>query len=51
VASEPHPTAVKKFAEWAGEGAAFVDWNNADGRVDWEEAARRLKNPAFYYRK
>jgi hypothetical protein len=51
VATEPHSTAVKKFAEWVGEGAAFVDWNDADGRVDWEEAARRLKSPTFYYRK
>ncbi|HZD12301.1 MAG TPA: hypothetical protein VE177_02120 [Candidatus Binatus sp.] len=51
VESEPHATAVKKFVRWAGEGAAFVQWNNNDGKVDWEEANRRLKNPTFYYRK
>ncbi len=51
VAGEPHATAIKNFAEWAGEDAAFVDWNNADGSVDWKEADRRFKNPTFYYRK
>jgi hypothetical protein len=51
VAADPHATAVKKFAVWAGEGAAFVEWSNTDGKVDWEEAARRLKSPTFYYRK
>ena len=51
VAAEPHATAVKKFAEWASEGVAFVQWKSADGKVDWEEAARRLKNPTYYYRK
>ncbi len=49
VSREPHATAVKLFAEWAGEGAAFVEWGNSDGKVDWEEADRRLKNPTFYY--
>jgi hypothetical protein len=51
VDAEPHATAVKKFAEWAGEGASFVEWSNADGKVDWEEADKRLENPTFYYRK
>jgi quinol monooxygenase YgiN len=51
VAAEPHATAVKKFTEWAGEGAAFVEWQGADGKVDWQEAARRLKSPTYYYRK
>jgi len=51
VTGEPHATAVRKFAEWAGDGAAFVEWDSADGRVDWEEAAHRLKSPTFYYRK
>jgi hypothetical protein len=37
------------FEQWAGKGAAFVEWNNTDGRVDWAEADRRLKNPTFYY--
>jgi hypothetical protein len=51
VTGEPHATAVKKFAEWAGQGAAFVRWDNEDGKVDWEEAYRRLQNPTFYYQK
>jgi hypothetical protein len=51
VVAEPHATAVKKFAEWASEGAAFVEWDNADGKVDWKEADSRLKSPTFYYRK
>ena len=51
VTSEPHATAVKRFAEWAGEGASFVQWDSIDGKVDWEEANRQLKNPTFYYRK
>jgi hypothetical protein len=51
VAAEPHATAVKKFTEWAGEGAAFVSWNNSDGKIDWQEASHRLENPTFYYRK
>jgi hypothetical protein len=51
VSAEPHATAVRKFAEWSGGGASFVQWNSTDGKVDWEEADRRLKNPTFYYRK
>jgi hypothetical protein len=51
VSAEPHATAVRKFGEWSGEGASFVQWNSTDGKVDWEEADRRLKNPTFYYGK
>jgi hypothetical protein len=50
VAAEPHATAVRKFSEWAAEGAAFSQWQNDDGKVDWEEAERRLKNPTYYYK-
>jgi len=32
VTAEPHSTAIRKFAERAGEGAAFVDWDNTDGK-------------------
>jgi hypothetical protein len=49
VAAQPHATAVEMFAHWAGKGAAFVEWTNADGKVDWDEADRRLKDPTFYY--
>jgi hypothetical protein len=48
VAAQPHATAVKMFSQWAGKGAAFVKWDNADGKVDWDEADW-LKNPTFYY--
>jgi len=50
VSVEPHATAVKKFAQWSGEGAAFVEWKNSDGKIDWNEANRRLKTSTFYYR-
>ena len=51
VSTEPHATAVKKFAEWSAEGAAFSQWNNTDGKIDWAEGDHRLKTPTFYYRK
>jgi len=51
VTSEPHSTAVRKFAEWAGEGAAFVQWDGPVGEIDWDEAEARLHHPTFYYRK
>lgn len=51
VKTEPHATAVGKFAEWAGEGAAFVQWDNSEGTVDWNQANERLENPTFYYKK
>ncbi len=50
VAVHPHATAVRKFQHWAGEGASFVEWNSSDGRVDWNEALKRLQSPTFYYR-
>jgi len=49
VSSDPHATAIKKFALWSGEGAPFVEWKNPDGKIDWNEADRRLKTPTFYY--
>ena len=51
VMSEPHATAVRKFSEWAGEGAAFVEWSSATDLIGWNEALQRLQNPTFYYRK
>jgi len=51
VAEEPHATAIKRFAQWAGAGAAFVEWKDMEGRVDWEEAGRRLKTPTYFYRR
>ncbi len=49
VSSEPHETAVKKFHQWAGESAAFVEWASADGSINWTEALERLKNPTYYF--
>jgi quinol monooxygenase YgiN len=51
VTSEPHATAVKKFSEWAGAGAAFVEWTSKSNTIDWVEAMKRLENPTFYYNK
>ena len=51
VAAEPHAAAVRKFAQWAGDGASFVEWTSNDGKVDWAEANRRLRAPTFYYGK
>ncbi len=50
VGTEPHATAVRRFQKWAGRGAAFVEWNSSDGRMDWNEALQRLQNPTFYYK-
>ena len=49
VAAEPHATAVRRFRDWAGEGAAFVEWESAEGSIDWGEALRRLQHPTFSY--
>jgi len=51
VVTEPHSTAVRKFKDWADEGAAFSEWQNNDGKVDWDETERRLKNPTYYYKR
>jgi hypothetical protein len=48
--SEPHRTAMKLFSDWGTETAAIAEWTGTDGRIDWEEAERRLKEPAFHYR-
>jgi hypothetical protein len=48
--SEPHRTAMKHFYEWGTEAAAIAEWTNADGKIDWKDAERRLKQPAFRYR-
>ena len=50
VRSEPHSKAVKKFKDWAGEGAAFAEWSNDNSSIDWTEAMERLKTPNFYYK-
>lgn len=51
VDSEPHATAVKRFEQWAGEGAAFVEWETSKQGCSWATALEKLKNPTFYYRK
>lgn len=50
VAAEPHATAERKFGKWAGQGAAFVEWKNNDGAIDWAVARESLKTPSFYYK-
>jgi hypothetical protein len=50
IGAEPHATAMKKFAQWAGDAAAFVEWSNTEGSINWEEAMEKLKKPDFYYR-
>lgn len=47
---EPHQVAVRRFERWAGQGAAFVEWESSQSKVPWAEAMERLKNPTFYYR-
>lgn len=49
VRTDPHLTATSRFADWAGDGAAFVSWSSGDGTIDWDDALRRLKNPTFYF--
>lgn len=49
VGIEPHATAVKRFEEWAGPGAAFVQWKAPWARPKWHEALERLKKPSYYY--
>ena len=51
VRAEPHATAVKRFDEWASEGAAFVEWGGIHSHIDWDEAFVRLRDPTFYYKK
>jgi Domain of unknown function (DUF3291) len=50
VAAEPHATAARKFAKWAGQGAAFAEWKNNDGSINWDDAMERLEKPTFYFR-
>lgn len=50
VEAEPHQTAVRRFEQWAGPGAAFVEWEGPRPDFLWAEALERLKNPTFYYR-
>jgi quinol monooxygenase YgiN len=43
VTAEPHLTALRSFAKWAAPGAAFVEWEDSDGRADWGVAMKRLE--------
>ena len=49
VAAQPHATAVGQFERWAGEGAAFVEWEASSSDFAWAEVFDKLKNPTFYY--
>ena len=51
VPAQPHNEAVTEFKEWAGEGAAFVEWTDTNGSIDWETGMEKLRNPTFYYKK
>ena len=46
---EPHAEAIRKFKDWAGKGAAFVEWNSTNSSIDWDTAMQKLKTPTFYY--
>ena len=50
VAVEPHATAVRKFAKWAGRGAAFAEWEDEDGSINWDVAKEKMNKPRFYYK-
>lgn len=50
VKAEPHATAMKRFPEWAGEGAAFADWTSPEPTLNWDQARERLSKPTFYYK-
>jgi hypothetical protein len=50
VIREPHAQAVERFKEWAGEGAAFVEWSSTNSSIDWKTAMQKLQNPTFYYK-
>ncbi len=51
VQAEPHATAVKKFAGWAADGAAFAEWTGPDKKVDWKEVLEKLEKPTFRFQK
>ncbi len=44
--TEPHATAMQRFSDWAGRGAAFTDWGSADGSIEWAEVRKRLTDAA-----
>ena len=49
--AEPHPTAVKKFSEWSGDGSTFVEWTDRSDSINWTYALKKLQNPTYYYKK
>ena len=51
VKKNPHAEAISRFKDWAGAGAAFVEWTSKDGSIDWNMAYEKLQNPTFYYDK
>lgn len=51
VRSGAHAAAVGRFSEWAGEWAAFVEWNSSDGSINWKDALERLKTHTDYYKR
>jgi hypothetical protein len=49
VIREPHAQAVERFKDWAGKGAAFVEWTSTNSSIDWNTATQKLQNHTFYY--
>lgn len=49
IPQRPHATAIEKFEQWAGAGAAFVEWEAAKPDFPWPLALEKLKQPTFYY--
>jgi hypothetical protein len=47
--TEPHAIAIERFKDWAGEGAAFVEWESTEAKLDWNEAFKRLEQPTYHY--
>jgi hypothetical protein len=39
-----HAVAIGRYEDWAGERAAFVEWEAAHAKLDWSEAFAQLKS-------
>ena len=51
VHTEPHATALRRFAEWRVPGGGqAVEWFGPDAKLSWPEIQERLKEPTFRYK-